>query len=158
MATEIPRLDFPAFQQLAPETVRALRAVSAATKQSALGAELIELVKIRASLVNRCPFCIALHRREARALGISAERLEALAGWRESPHFTKAERAALAWTDALTQLRDGDVRDAVYGEVSAAFSGEDLAALTSVVATINAWNRIAMGYRFPAEPDAEGGR
>ncbi|AUX40462.1 alkylhydroperoxidase [Sorangium cellulosum] len=157
MATEISRLDLAGFEHLAPETARALRAISAATKQSALGAELIELVKLRASLVNRCPFCVAMHRREARRLGISGERLEALARWRESPHFAPRERAALAWTDALTQLSDGDVPDEVHREVSAAFSGADLAALTSVVATINAWNRIAMAYRFPAAPDEGGG-
>lgn len=156
MATETSRLDYERFRRLAPETDRALLAISAATKQSALGAELIGLVKLRASVVNRCSFCIALHRREARRLGISGERLEALARWRESPRFTPPERAALAWTDALTQLSDGDVPDEVYREASGSFSDADLAALTSVVATINAWNRIAVAYRFPAALDAEG--
>ncbi|MGK3988041.1 carboxymuconolactone decarboxylase family protein [Sorangium sp. So ce136] len=157
MATEIPRLDYPGFRRIAPETERALLAISTAAKQSGLGDELIGLVKLRASLVNGCAFCVALHRRTARRLGIPGERLEALAGWRGSPLFTPRERAALAWTDALTQLSGGDVPDEVYSEVSAAFSDADLAALTSVVATINAWNRIAIAYRFPAEPDAEGG-
>ncbi|WP_434048591.1 MULTISPECIES: carboxymuconolactone decarboxylase family protein [Sorangium] len=114
MATEISRLDHAGFRRLAPETDRALLAISAATKQRALGAELVELVKLRASLVNRCPFCVAMHRREARRLGISGERLEALARWRGSPHFSPRERAALAWTDALTQLADGGVPDGCW--------------------------------------------
>ncbi|WP_437816106.1 carboxymuconolactone decarboxylase family protein [Sorangium sp. So ce1078] len=157
MATETSRLDYAGFRRLAPEADRALLAISAATKQSALGAELIELVKLRASLVNRCSFCIALHQREARRLGISGERLAALARWREDPRFSPRERTALAWTDALTQLSDGDVPDEVHREASGSFSDADLAALTSIVATINAWNRIALAYRFPATRDAEGG-
>lgn len=151
MTTESPRSDYPAFQRLAPETTRALLAISAATKQSGLGTELIGLVKVRASLLNGCPFCLAMHTHDARQQGVSEGRIEALRQWRDSTLFQPRERAALAWTDALTHLKDGDVPDAIYRDVSAAFSEEDLAALTSVVVTINAWNRIAIAYRFPSE-------
>nr|WP_224361366.1 carboxymuconolactone decarboxylase family protein [Hyalangium versicolor] len=151
MTTESVRLDPPAFRNLVPETWRALVAISTSLKQSGLGDELIEFVKIRASLLNGCQFCIALHTDDARKLGIPEQRIQALEHWRDSPLFQPRERAALAWTDALTHLSKGDVPDAIYREVSGAFSEAELAALTAAVVVINSWNRIAMAYRFPPE-------
>lgn len=148
MTHEPARLDFPTFRNLAPETVRALLAISAATNASPLGIELIELIKIRASLLNSCAFCLDMHTHEARKAGVTAERIEALAQWRDSALFSARERAALAWTEALTHLTGGDVPDKVYREAGSVFSAEELAALTSAVVTINAWNRIAIAYRF----------
>ncbi|PTL80305.1 alkylhydroperoxidase [Vitiosangium sp. GDMCC 1.1324] len=151
MNTESTRIDLDAFQSLAPETWRSLIAISTAAGQSGLGAELIDFIKLRASRVNGCHFCIAMHTSAARKKGISEERLAALEHWRDSSLFTPRERAALAWTDALTRLTNGDVPDVLYREVSGLFSQADLAALTSVVVAINSWNRIALAYRFPPE-------
>lgn len=148
METEAARLDLPTFRQLAPETERALLAISAATRTSTLGPELAALVRVRASELNGCAFCTELHVREARAQGVSEARLEALHHWRDASLFGPRERAALAWTEALTHLVGGDVPDALYRDVTAVFSDAELAALTSVVVTINAWNRIALAYRF----------
>jgi len=113
---------------------------------------LIELVKIRASQINGCAFCLDMHTREARALGETEDRLHVLAAWHESPAFTERERAALAWTDALTDIADGQVTDEVYADVKNAFSDKELAYLTAAVVSINGWNRIAVAFRFL--PDA----
>ncbi len=99
-----------------------------------------------------------MHAGEAREFGVSEGRIEALDHWRDSPLFQPRERAALAWTDALTHVANGDVPDEIYRDVSSAFSGTDLAALSSVVVTINAWNRIAIAYRFPPAVDTGGRR
>ena len=141
------------FHKLAPE----VRAHLGPLNQIAIDAggiekSLIELVKIRASQINGCAFCLDMHTREARALGETEERLHVLAAWHESPAFTERERAALAWTDALTDIADGHVTDEVYADVKNAFSDKELAYLTAAVVSINGWNRIAVAFRFL--PDA----
>jgi len=150
MKSRMSRADF---HKLAPE----VRAHLGPLNQVAIDAggiekSLIELVKIRASQINGCAFCLDMHAREARKLGETEERLHVLAAWHESPAFTDRERAALAWTDSLTDIADGHVPDEVYDEVKKLFSEKELAYLTAAVVAINGWNRIAVAFRFL--PDA----
>ena len=108
------------------------------------------MVKLRASQINGCAYCIDMHWKDARAVGESEQRLYGLAAWEESPYYTDRERAALAWTEALTNLADGHVSDAAYDAVRAQFAEKEVADLTWAVAAINAWNRVAIASR--AEP------
>jgi AhpD family alkylhydroperoxidase len=110
---------------------------------------LIHLVKMRASQINGCAFCLDMHSRDARKKGETEQRLYVLDAWRETELFTPRERAALAWTEALTLISQTHAPDAVYSEVSAQFSGPELANLTLLIATINTWNRIAISTRMP---------
>jgi AhpD family alkylhydroperoxidase len=146
-----PRISPRDLYDLVPETPKALRGLGAAVKQSGIEASLIELVKIRASQINGCAYCLAMHTQEARAMGESDARMHLLSAWREAPVFSARERAALAWTEALTRIADAPVSDAVYQEVKAQFSDGELANLTTAIVTINAWNRIAIAYRFMPE-------
>ena len=133
--------------KVAPEIMNALGALETAVQASGLEQSLIELVKTRASQINGCAFCIHMHTRDARARGETEERLYLLDAWRESPLYTDRERAALAWTEAVTLVSQTHVPDAVYEQVKQAFSEKDLVHLTMLVATINAWNRIAISFR-----------
>jgi len=108
---------------------------------------LLELVKIRASQINGCAFCIALHTKDARKLGESDERMHLLNAWEEAPVFSPRERAALAWTEAVTLVTEGHVPDAVYEEARKHFSEKELVDLTYAVMAINAWNRLAIAFR-----------
>ncbi|GGF29378.1 alkyl hydroperoxide reductase AhpD [Aliidongia dinghuensis] len=148
------RIDYARFRSLTERTAAALVSISAAVKESGLDPKIIELVKVRASQINGCAFCLHMHVAEARAIGERDDRLHLLSAWHESPFFTPRERAALAWTDALTRLDQGHVPDEVFAEASAQFDEAELAQLTSTVITINAWNRIAIAYRFvhPGQP------
>ncbi|MBB5953532.1 AhpD family alkylhydroperoxidase [Saccharothrix tamanrassetensis] len=128
-------------QDLTPETLRAMRALSKASGANSLDPALQELVKVRASQVNGCAYCVDLHLREAREVGERQERLDLLAVWRDAPVFTEQERAALALTEAVTKLSDG-VPDDVWVEAVARFEERELAELLWVIATINAWNRV----------------
>ena len=140
-----PRVEM---HKAAPEAYQAMRTLSAYTSACGLEARLLELVKTRASQINGCAFCIHMHTRDARKLGETEDRLHLLAAWREVPLYDARERAALAWTEALTLLTDGHAPDAVYDEVRAQFSEEEIAKLSLAIATINAWNRLAVGMRF----------
>jgi AhpD family alkylhydroperoxidase len=142
------RIDYARLQKLIGPTTSALISISAAVKESGLEPKIVELVKVRASQINGCAFCLNMHVVEAREVGETDARLHVLAAWHESPAFTPRERAALAWTEALTRLDQGHVPDEVYAEASAAFDEAELAQLTSAIITINAWNRIAVAYRF----------
>jgi len=144
---EIPmkqRLD-PA--TIAPEGYRAMRAFQAYIEKSGLEHSLMELVKIRASQINGCAFCLAMHTSDARKIGESDERMHLLNAWEEAPAFSPRERAALAWTEALTLVTEGHVPDAVYEEARQHFSEKELVDLTYAVMAINAWNRIAIAFR-----------
>lgn len=112
---------------------------------------MLELVKLRASICNGCAFYIGMHSKDARARGEREQRLHAyaLVAWREAPFFSQRERAALAWTDAVTRIGDG-VSEALYGEVRHHFGEKDLVDLTLAVVAINAWNRLAIAFRTPA--------
>jgi AhpD family alkylhydroperoxidase len=108
---------------------------------------LIELVKMRASQINGCAYCLDMHSKDARAAGESEQRLYALNAWRETPFFTDRERAALAWAEAVTLVTEGHVPDEVYEEARKHFSEEELVNLTMAVVTINGWNRLAIAFR-----------
>ncbi len=136
----------------APAAYAAMRALSAFTGTCGLEPALLELVKTRASQINGCAYCIQMHTRDARKAGESDERLHLLAVWRETVIYTPRERAALAWTESLTLLTEGHAPDAVYAEVRAQFSEEELTNLSLAIATINAWNRLAVGLRFVPKP------
>ncbi|HLJ16020.1 MAG TPA: carboxymuconolactone decarboxylase family protein [Bryobacteraceae bacterium] len=116
-------------------------------KNSGLEAPLIELVKMRASQINGCAFCLDMHSKDARAAGESEQRLYLLNAWRESPFYSDRERAALAWTEALTLIADTHAPDDVYEEVRKFFTEEELVSLTMAIVTINGWNRISIGFR-----------
>ena len=140
--------------QAAPEMMKAMLALEEKVHGSGLEPSLIELVKTRASQINGCAFCIHLHTSDARAKGEREERLYLLDAWRESPLYSERERAALAWTEAVTLVSQTHVPDAVYAEVRAQFAEDDLVKLTLLVAAINAWNRIAISFRslHPTKP------
>jgi len=112
--------------------------------------KLIHLIKLRASQLNGCAYCIDMHWKDLRAAGESEQRLYGLDAWEESPYYTDRERAALKWTEALTPIRDGHAPDAVYDHVRSQFNEQELADLTFVIAAINAWNRMAIAARSPA--------
>jgi AhpD family alkylhydroperoxidase len=115
--------------------------------KSGLEPSLMELVKIRASQINGCGYCLHMHTAEARKKGETEERLYLLDAWRESPLYNERERAALAWTEALTRVAQAPVDDAVYDALRAQFSEEEQVKLTLLVVAINGWNRIQVGFR-----------
>jgi AhpD family alkylhydroperoxidase len=126
---------------------QAMLALEAFLHASGLEAALIHLVKLRVSQINGCAFCIDMHWKDLRAGGETEQRLYSLDAWRECPWYTERERAALLWAEAVTELADGHVSDEVYRVVSGQFDEPGLAALTFVVSTINAWNRLAIASR-----------
>lgn len=125
-------------------------------RSSGIEASLIELMYTRASQLNGCGYCIDMHTKDARAAGETEQRLYALSAWQDSPFFTPRERAALAWTEALTNIQDGHASDAVYLEVRKEFDESDLMKLTVAVTQINSWNRIALAFRV--EPGSYKGK
>lgn len=139
-----PRLD--AFQA-APDAMKAMLAFENAVKTSGLESSLIELVKTRASQINGCAYCIHMHTRDARKSGESEARLYLLSAWRESPLYTPRERAALAWTEALTLVSQTHAPDEDYEALQAEFSPQEQVKLTLLIGAINVWNRIAVGFR-----------
>lgn len=138
------RLDPP---KIAPEGYKAMRAFQAYITDCGLEHSLLELVKIRASQINGCAFCLVMHTGDARKLGETDERMHLLNAWEEAPVFSPRERAALAWTEALTLITEGHVPDAVYEAARKQFSEKELVDLTYAVMAINAWNRIAIAFR-----------
>jgi AhpD family alkylhydroperoxidase len=135
------------YTRVAPEAVRAMFGLERYLASSRIEQPLRELVKLRASLLNGCAYCIDMHTKDARAHGETEQRLYALAAWRETPFYSERERAALEWTDAVTRVGDTHVPDEVFQAARAQFSEEELVDLTMVVVTINAWNRIAISFR-----------
>ncbi len=138
-------------RRIAPEGYRALGSLQAYVNRSGLEPALLELVKIRASQINGCAFCLAMHYRDACALGERPERLDLLPAWEEAPVYTARERAALAWTEAVTRIADGPVHDAVYATARQEFSEKELVDLTYAVVAINSWNRINVAFRTPPD-------
>jgi AhpD family alkylhydroperoxidase len=115
--------------------------------QCGLEASLLDLVKLRASQLNGCAYCIDMHWKDLRALGENEQRLYGLDAWEESPYYTDRERAALGWTEAVTNIQQGHVPDEVYEQTRKHFSDKELADLTLAVVSINAWNRLAIAAR-----------
>lgn len=138
-----PRLDYLSRD---PKSFQALLALSAFVTESGIEPELMELMKIRASQINGCGFCLHMHLRDARKMGMSAERLDLIAAWRESPLYSERERAALAWTEKLTRLAEHHISDQDYAEMAAQFSGAEQVRLTMVIIAINGWNRMNAGF------------
>jgi AhpD family alkylhydroperoxidase len=130
------------------EIMAPMMALEEQIKASGLEPTLIDLVKMRASQINGCAFCLHMHSRDARALGEREERLYLLDAWHESSLYTDRERAALAWTESLTNISQTHAPDADYEIMAAQFSGAEQAHLTLLITTINAWNRIAIGFRL----------
>ncbi|MFL5227167.1 MAG: carboxymuconolactone decarboxylase family protein [Microvirga sp.] len=131
-----------------PASYQALLALQATVDKCGLEKPLLELVKIRASQINKCAFCLHMHTRDARQAGVSEERIYLLEAWRESPLYTDRERAALAWTEALTLLPETNAPDDVYAAVAAQFSEPEIVGLTLAIGAINLWNRFGVGFRL----------
>jgi AhpD family alkylhydroperoxidase len=138
------RLDYV---QVAPGAYRAMGQVEYYIKNCGLEVLLIELIKIRASQVNGCAYCIDRHTKDARGAGESEQRIYLLSAWRDAPFYTERERAALEWTEALTLIANDHVPDEIYQLVKPHFTDEELVNLTLAVATINAWNRLFISFR-----------
>jgi AhpD family alkylhydroperoxidase len=140
------------YSKASPATFKAVYALQGAVNDCGLDHQLLELVKMRASQLNGCAFCIALHARDARRLGIADDKLHLLPAWREAPAvYSERERAVLAWTEALTLVSEGHAPDAVYAQVRAQFSDKEIADLSAAIATINVWNRLNIAARTPPE-------
>lgn len=149
-------------QKVSPAAYHAMLGLENFVRKSKLEPQLIELVKMRASQINGCAFCLDMHSKDARAAGETEQRLYALSAWHEAPFFTDRERAALAWTEALTLVAESHVPDEVYEEAKQYFSDEELVNLTLAIVTINGWNRLAIAFRAvpgeyqPATPKGDG--
>lgn len=139
-----PRIQYTKFSG---DALRALLALERHLHASGLGEALLDLVKLRASQINGCAYCIDMHWKDARTQGESEQRLYALDAWRESPFYSERERAALAWTESLTLVAQTHVPDKLYEEVRKEFTEADLVDLTYAVIAINAWNRLAISMR-----------
>jgi AhpD family alkylhydroperoxidase len=132
----------------APAAMKALQNVEAYLHQCGLDHWLIELVKMRASQINGCAYCLDMHSKELRRLGESEQRIYLLNAWRESPLYTPRERAALAWTEALTLIEQTHAPDALYDNVRRHFDDKELIDLTILIGMINLWNRLAISLRY----------
>jgi len=139
------------YRAAAPGVVEAMRGLEREIARSGLECPLLHLVKIRASQLNGCAFCLTMHIREAREDGERQERIDLLPAWREAPFYNARERAALAWTEAVTLLPQTGVPDDVYEQARAVFSPTELAYLTLAIVAINGWNRLNVSFRIPPE-------
>ena len=142
------RITSQEFQQHAAAANAALAGLAQAVSSSGLDAELQQLIKLRASQINGCAFCTQLHLNESRHLGISPAKLDLLVAWREAGIFSEREKAALAWTELLTRLSEKHISDADYAAVSAHFAPAELVWLSTAIALINTWNRIAAPFQY----------
>jgi AhpD family alkylhydroperoxidase len=138
-----PRLSYG---KLAPEAMRAMNALDGASGTS-IDPKLLDLIKLRASQINGCGYCVDMHTKDGREKGETEQRLHAVTVWHESPFFTEQEKAALAWTEAVTMISDGHAPDDVCELAREHFSDKELVDLTFAVVAINAWNRLAVSFR-----------
>jgi AhpD family alkylhydroperoxidase len=136
--------------KVAPGAYHAMLGLESYLHQCGLEIPLLHLIKLRASQINGCAYCIDMHWKDLRAVGENEQRLYGLDAWRESPYYTERERAALAWTEAVTLVASTHVPDQAYEEVRRQFSEKEIADLTLAVAAINAWNRLAISLRAEA--------
>ena len=141
------RSEYTDFQKLAPDAFEIVRALGQLAARAGIDKQLLELIKIRASQINGCAFCLQYHILQSETLGVPEDKINLVAVWREAPQFSPRERAALAWTEALTMLPHG-VGDDVFAQASAEFSERELMYLTSAIASINTWNRFGAAYRW----------
>jgi AhpD family alkylhydroperoxidase len=135
------------FTKLDPNAAKAMFGLEQFVHSSGLDHNLVLLVKLRASYINGCSYCVDMHTKDARASGETEQRLYAVPVWRETPFFTPRERAALAWTESVTQISQTGVPDDAFEEVRAEFSEAELVALTMAIVAINGWNRLAVSFR-----------
>ncbi len=135
------------YKDVSPNAIKAMRGVEKYVRESGLERSLYELVKIRASQINGCAYCIDMHTKDARIAGETEQRIYALSAWRETPFYSERERAALAWTEALTLISENDVPDDLYETVSKQFSEKEMVDLTMAIIAINGWNRLAISFR-----------
>ncbi len=138
------------YQKAYPKALTAMLGLEKAVQSSSLEPELLELIKLRASQINGCGYCLDMHSKDAEAIGVASQRLHLVAVWQETPVYSDRERAALAWCEALTLLPESGAPDQVYEDVTAVFSPEETVALTLAIVAINGWNRLAVGFRIPA--------
>ena len=141
------RLDYASVLPAAPQ---ALLGVEKVIASSSLEPTLLELVKVRVSQINGCAFCLDMHTKDARAIGEDEQRLHLVAVWREASCFSERERAALAWSEAVTLLPESGAPDDVYDALRPVFAEEEIVALTLAIGLINVWNRLSVGFRRPA--------
>jgi len=139
-----PRINY---MKVAGDAYRAMQGLEHYLHTSGLEERLLHLIKLRASQINGCAYCLDMHWKDLRAIGEFEQRLYSLDAWDESPYYSDRERAALAWTEAVTRVSEGHVPDEVYEDVREHFSEKELADLTVAVATINAWNRLSIAGR-----------
>jgi AhpD family alkylhydroperoxidase len=140
-----PRIDYRS--TVSKEALHALYGLEQAIRKSGLETKLLELVRMRASQINGCAYCLDMHSKDARAEGETEQRLYGLNAWREAPYYNDRERAALEWTEAVTLVSRDQVPDEVYEKTRQHFTEAELANLTLAVASINSWNRIAISFR-----------
>lgn len=141
------RSEYGDFRGLAPDAADIVSALGQLAAKAGIDRQLLELVKLRASQINGCAYCVQYHILQGESLDIQTDKLNLVVVWREAPQFSARERAALAWTEALTLLTQG-VSDGIYAQARAEFSDKELAYLTSAIASINVWNRIGVAYRW----------
>jgi AhpD family alkylhydroperoxidase len=139
-----PRLDYT---KASPKAMEAMYALERYVRNSSLEPRLLELVKLRASQINGCAYCVDMHTKDARTHGETEQRLFAVVVWKEAPFFTERERAALAWTEAVTLVSRDQVPDEIYEIARREFTENDLIDLTMAVIAINGWNRLAISFR-----------
>ena len=137
-------------RKVAPDVYRAMLALESVVASGGLESNLLDLVRLRASQINGCAYCIDMHSKDLRAKGESEQRLYLLDAWRETPFYSDRERAALAWTEAVTLIADGHAPADVYEQARQHFTETELAKLTLAVVAINGWNRFAIAFRAPA--------
>lgn len=135
------------YAKVAPKALSAMLGLEKYVISSGLEHSLYELVKTRASQINGCAYCLDMHTKEARKAGETEQRLYGLSAWRETPYYTERERAALAWTEALTLVSENEVSDALYDSVRLHFKENEMVALTMAIVAINGWNRLAIGFK-----------
>jgi AhpD family alkylhydroperoxidase len=143
-----PRIEYTAFQDIVPEFATGMAAITHALRKSSIEPELRELIKIRASQLNGCAFCVQFHLNDARKINVPAPKLDLLATWREAGIFSARERAALDWTERITLMAQHSIDDAAYEALKEHFSEREIGVLTVAISQINAWNRIAAPLRF----------
>lgn len=138
------------YSQKMPDSMKGLLEMENYVEKSGLDRTIFELVKHRASQINGCAYCMDMHTKDARAAGETEQRLYLISAWREVPFYTERERAALAWTEALTLISTNDVPESLYNHVSEHFNEKELMALTITIIAINGWNRLAIAFRTSA--------
>ena len=135
------------WSKISPEGYNAMMGLENFVEQSKLEPKLKELIKIRASQINGCAYCLDMHTKDAQAIGESEQRIHLLPAWREAPFYSPRERAALTWCESLTLLPQTGAPDDVYAELEHLFKPEEIVELTLAIVTINSWNRLSVGFR-----------